>query len=98
MFELTKMNMSQTGVHFFYSLLSTNSCRCFVGYKLCKHIATALRACSQAIHNSLDQYNAATSSVSPPCPNLSWDDVVEYAFLADLDLLRGSCQDVRDHP
>jgi hypothetical protein len=30
--------------------------------------------------------------------NLSWDDIVEYAFLADFDLLRESRQDVRDRP
>jgi hypothetical protein len=29
---------------------------------------------------------------------LSWNDVVEYAFLADFDLLRDSRQDVRDRP
>ena len=71
MFELTKINMSQTGVHVFYSMLFTNSQRCSVGYKLRKHIATALRAPSQAIRNALDWYNTAASSVSPPFPNLS---------------------------
>ncbi|KAJ7257434.1 hypothetical protein C8J57DRAFT_1235150 [Mycena rebaudengoi] len=49
MFELTKMNMSQTG------------------YKLRKHIAKALQARSQAVRSAL---------------------VVEYAFLADFNLLR----------
>lgn len=34
-----------------------------------------------------------------PCkPNLTWDDVVEYAFLADFDLLRDSREDIRDRP
>ena len=40
----------------------------------------------------------AASLLSPPRPNLSWNDVVEYAFLADFDLLRESRQDVRDRP
>ena len=70
----------------------------YIGYKLRKHIATALRARSQAIRRALDRYNAAASTVSPPQPNLSWDDVVEYAFLADFDLLRESRQDIRDRP
>ncbi|KAF8222408.1 hypothetical protein L208DRAFT_1048587, partial [Tricholoma matsutake] len=70
MFELTKMNMSQT----------------------------ALWVCSQAICRALDQYNAAASTLSPPCPNLSWNDVVKYTFLADFDLLCDLHQDVRDRP
>jgi hypothetical protein len=40
----------------------------------------------------------AASLLLPPRPNLSWNDVVEYAFLADFDLLRESRQDVRDRP
>ena len=40
----------------------------------------------------------AASLLSPPCPNLSWNDVVEYAFLVDFDLLHESHQDVRDRP
>jgi hypothetical protein len=70
----------------------------YLGYKLRKHIATALRARSQAIRSALDRYNAAASAVCPPRLNLSWNDVVEYAFLADFDLLRDSRQDVRDRP
>ena len=34
----------------------------------------------------------------PPCLNLSWDDVVNYAFLADFYLLHESCQDICDRP
>ncbi|KAF8222171.1 hypothetical protein L208DRAFT_1132913, partial [Tricholoma matsutake] len=43
MFELTKMNMSQTG------------------YKLRKHIATALRAHSRVIRDALNPAASATS-------------------------------------
>lgn len=70
----------------------------FVGYKLRKHIAMALQACSQAICGALEQYNTAASLVSPPHPHLSWNDVVKYAFLADFDLLCESRQDVCDCP
>jgi hypothetical protein len=80
---------------FYFVLYITNTS---IGYKLRKHIATALRARSQAIRNSLDRYNTAASALSPARPNLSWDDVVEYAFLADFDLLRDSRQDIRDRP
>ncbi|KAG6887198.1 hypothetical protein C0992_000143 [Termitomyces sp. T32_za158] len=80
MFELTKMNMSQTG------------------YKLRKHIGQALKARSQAIRSALDHYNTAAALLSPPRPPLAWDQVVEYAFLADFDLLRDCRQDVRERP
>jgi hypothetical protein len=68
------------------------------GYKLRKHIAKALQARSQAIRNALDKYNTAASALSPPRSTLSWNDVVEYAFLADFDLLRDTRQDIRDRP
>ena len=68
------------------------------GYKLRKHIAAALQQRSQAIRNALERYNAAAAALRPPAPKLSWDKVVEYAFLADFDILRDSRQDVRQHP
>ncbi|KAG6895254.1 hypothetical protein C0992_002338 [Termitomyces sp. T32_za158] len=80
MFELSKMNMSQTG------------------YKLRKHIGKALKARSQAIRSALKRYNKAAALLSPPRPPLAWDQVVEYAFLADFDLLRDCRQDVRERP
>ncbi|KAJ7713506.1 hypothetical protein B0H16DRAFT_1667329 [Mycena metata] len=70
MFELTKMNLSQTG------------------YKLRKHIAKALQVRSQAIRNTLNSYNTAAKSIVPADRQLSWGEVIEYAFLADFDLLR----------
>ncbi|KZP05572.1 hypothetical protein FIBSPDRAFT_914860 [Athelia psychrophila] len=75
MFELTKMNMSQTG------------------YKMRKHIAKALQSCSHAIRTALDNYNTATRALNPPRQQLEWSAVVEYAFLADFDLLRDARQD-----
>jgi hypothetical protein len=96
MFELTKMNLSQTGTSSSY-LFNTFLCT-LVGYKLRKHIAKALQARSQAIRNALEKYNNAASALSPPRPHLSWNDVVEYAFLADFDLLRDTRRDIRDRP
>ncbi|KAI0058310.1 hypothetical protein BV25DRAFT_1872035 [Artomyces pyxidatus] len=80
MFELTKMNMSQTG------------------YKLRKHIAKALQARSQAIRTALERYNKCAQALEPPRPTIDWQEVVEYAFLADFDLLRNARQDVRPKP
>ncbi|KAG2337513.1 hypothetical protein BDR05DRAFT_849745, partial [Suillus weaverae] len=60
------------------------------GYKMCKHIAKALQTCSTAIRNALDYYNAVACTLSPPCQMLKLEEVVEYAFLTDFDLLRNS--------
>ncbi|KAJ7803507.1 hypothetical protein B0H14DRAFT_3091958 [Mycena olivaceomarginata] len=69
-FELTKMNQSQTG------------------YKMRKHIAKALQARSKAVKNAIERYNDAAAALDPPMRSVSWEQVVEYAFLADFDILR----------
>ena len=66
-----------------------------IGYKLWKHIGSALKARSQAVRTALQNYNVAAQALVPPRPPLSWDDVVEYAFLADFDLLSDTRSDVR---
>ncbi|KXN91215.1 hypothetical protein AN958_02171 [Leucoagaricus sp. SymC.cos] len=76
LFELTKMNMSNTS------------------YKLCKHIVKALHSRSQAITNTLKWYNAAASALDLPRQTLTWNQVVQYAFLSEFDLLRDSQEDV----
>ncbi|KAG1758241.1 hypothetical protein EDD22DRAFT_827673 [Suillus occidentalis] len=68
------------------------------GYKMRKHIAKALQARSAAIKTALDRYNTAARALSPPRQSLKWEEVVEYAFLADFDLLRDSRNDVSQRP
>ncbi|KAG6848526.1 hypothetical protein H0H93_016281 [Arthromyces matolae] len=97
MFELTKMNMSQTGADFFFPCIVPIT-HCTQGYKLRKHIGKALKSRSQAIRTSLERYNAAAAKMSPRRETLSWDQVVEYAFLADFDLLRDCRQDISERP
>ncbi|KAF7785028.1 hypothetical protein Agabi119p4_1193 [Agaricus bisporus var. burnettii] len=80
LFELTKMNMSQTG------------------YKLRKHIGNALRQRSQAIRNAIDRYNSAAAELNPPREKLTWDKVVDYAFLTDFSLLRDCREDITQRP
>ncbi|KAJ7880232.1 hypothetical protein B0H14DRAFT_3082710 [Mycena olivaceomarginata] len=76
-FELTKINQSQTG------------------YKLWRHIAKALQARLKAVRNAIDQYNAAAIALDPPLASLTWEQVVEYTFLADFDILRDTRADVQ---
>ncbi|KAJ7179809.1 hypothetical protein C8R43DRAFT_1117160 [Mycena crocata] len=63
-FELTKMNQSQTG------------------YKIA----------------AIDRYNTAAMLLDLPIPVLSWDQIVEYAFLADFDILQDTRAEVRQCP
>jgi hypothetical protein len=68
------------------------------GYRLRKHIAQALQKRSSAIRTALDHYNTAALALNPPRPTLQWDEVVEYAFLSDFDLLRDSRQNIQHRP
>ncbi|KAJ6448968.1 hypothetical protein C8R47DRAFT_999342 [Mycena vitilis] len=58
------------------------------GYKLRRHIAKALQTRSRTIRTALARYNDAAVALDPPRRVLSWNDVVEYTFLADFDILR----------
>jgi len=69
-----------------------------VGYSLHKHITNSLKSRSAAIRTALTKYNIAANALPLPRPNLSWEEVVEYAFLADFDLLRDTWQDIRTRP
>jgi hypothetical protein len=63
-----------------------------------KHIAKALQSRSQAIRSALERYNTAARLLPTPRRQLDWKEVVEYAFLADFDLLRDARQNVSDRP
>ncbi|KAJ7612125.1 hypothetical protein FB45DRAFT_1037051 [Roridomyces roridus] len=60
------------------------------GYKMRKHIAKSLQARSKAVRNAVAKYNAAAATVTPPRDPVDIEKVLEYAFLADFDLLRHS--------
>ena len=66
------------------------------GYKLRKHIGKALQTCSAAIQTTLTQYNIAAKALGHR--TVEFDEVVEYAFLANFDLLRDTRQDISTHP
>ncbi|KAJ7109052.1 hypothetical protein C8R43DRAFT_905012 [Mycena crocata] len=65
------------------------------GYKLRKHIAKALQARSRGVKTALANYNAAAAGLDPPRDPLTWEQVVDYAFLSDFDLLRDGRDDIR---
>ncbi|KAI6015899.1 hypothetical protein BKA83DRAFT_4060676 [Pisolithus microcarpus] len=69
------------------------------GYKLRKHIAKALKARSAAIRTALDRFNTAARACVPPRRQLTFEEVVEYTFLADFDLLRNATrEDISQRP
>ncbi|KAJ7331092.1 hypothetical protein DFH08DRAFT_815174 [Mycena albidolilacea] len=43
---------------------------------------------SKAIRSALQRYNSAALALDPPRQHLSWEEVIDYAFLADFDILR----------
>ncbi|KAJ7840286.1 hypothetical protein B0H14DRAFT_2587516 [Mycena olivaceomarginata] len=67
-------------------------------YKLRRHIAKALQARSKAVRNAIDRYNAAAIALDPPLASLTWEQVVEYTFLADFDILRDTRAEVQSRP
>jgi hypothetical protein len=70
----------------------------YAGYKLRKHIAKALQARSKAVKAAIKQYNTAANVMLPPRINLLWEQVVDYTFLTDFDLLCEGRQDIRQEP
>ncbi|KAJ7712023.1 hypothetical protein B0H14DRAFT_3099266 [Mycena olivaceomarginata] len=58
-----------------------------LGYKMRSYIAKALQARSKAIRNSIERYNRVALSIEPPMPTLDWDQVVNYGYLGNFDLL-----------
>jgi hypothetical protein len=98
MFELTKMNRSQTGKLLSFCNSSVLTIGLPLGYALRKHIGKALQTGSSAIRTALDRYNTAAQALNPPRRTLHWKEVVKYAFLADFDLLRDARQDISQHP
>ncbi|KAI6094284.1 hypothetical protein EDD16DRAFT_1699072 [Pisolithus croceorrhizus] len=83
-------------VAWLFELMKMN--RAGTGYKLRKHIAKALQTHSAAIKVALDHYNKCALAMRPPHQTLHWEQVVEYAFLANFDLLQDTRENVSQHP
>jgi len=50
---------------------------------------------SKAVWTALEKYNTAAGTLIPPHPKLTWDSMVEYAFLSDFDLLADTWEDIQ---
>jgi hypothetical protein len=63
--------------------------------KMRTHIAKALQRHSQTICRALTDYNTEALKLTPPRPELTWKQIVDYSFLAEFDMLWNSCIDIR---
>ncbi|KAJ6479830.1 hypothetical protein C8R45DRAFT_1054445 [Mycena sanguinolenta] len=68
------------------------------GYKMRSHIAKALQARSKAMKKAIDRYNETAADMDPPRPSLNWDEVVNYGFLAEFDILRDTGNNIEGRP
>ncbi|KAJ7175569.1 hypothetical protein C8R46DRAFT_863084, partial [Mycena filopes] len=53
-----------------------------------KHITKALQTRLQTSRAALGWYNLAAFALSPPIPPVTCDDVMDFTFLANFDILR----------
>ncbi|THU80673.1 hypothetical protein K435DRAFT_823619 [Dendrothele bispora CBS 962.96] len=68
------------------------------GYKMQKHLLSAIRERSKAIQTAIEAYNKAARALDPPKPQLSWSDIMDYTFLSEFDILRHTREDIRQRP
>lgn len=61
-----------------------------------KHLAAALKTRLKSIQAAIEDYNKAASSLSPPCQSVTWEEVLEYTYLSEFDILRDTREDVRE--
>ena len=92
-FELAKMSMSGIGKNIFHLRPVSNARH--PGYKLRRQISKALQRRSEAIRKALDRYNTQAARLNPPRSTLSWEEIVDYTFIREFDLLRHSRDDIR---
>ncbi|KAH7904704.1 hypothetical protein BJ138DRAFT_1235525 [Hygrophoropsis aurantiaca] len=65
-----------------------------LGYKLRTQIAKALQTRATAIRNALERYNKYGAALDPPVAKLTFDNVLEYTFLSEFDLIRHNDSDI----
>ncbi|KAE9394363.1 hypothetical protein BT96DRAFT_827782, partial [Gymnopus androsaceus JB14] len=66
------------------------------GYKMCKHIGQSLKNRSKSIQNAITAYNEAAATLSLPRLKITWDEIVDFSYLSEFDILRDTREDVRE--
>jgi hypothetical protein len=80
-----------------FDLLS-NFLQFFLGYRLRKSLAKALKRRSTALNAALKRYNDEAAALIPPKSILTFRDITSYQFLSEVSILRESRDDIRSRP
>lgn len=62
-----------------------------------KHLGNALKSHSKSIQAAIKMYNIAACALSPLRQQLSWDEILEFSFLSEFDILRDARTDIREN-
>jgi hypothetical protein len=62
----------------------------WVGYKLRETVWRALKTRGKAIRSALDKYNRIAPLMEPPAPQLDWNQLMDYTFVSEFELLKYS--------
>ncbi|KAJ3925928.1 MAG: hypothetical protein NXY57DRAFT_906455, partial [Lentinula lateritia] len=57
------------------------------GYKLRKHIANTLKTHLKSIQSAIASCNEAAIALRPLCQTITWEEVLEFSFLGEFDIL-----------
>ena len=88
LFELAKLGMLGIDIFIISCYAFDHLTLCKIGYKLRRQIGKTLQWHSEAIRTALGKYNAQAVKLTPPCPTLTWKEVVDYSFLTEFNILR----------
>ncbi|KAI0040850.1 hypothetical protein FA95DRAFT_1611478, partial [Auriscalpium vulgare] len=64
------------------------------GYKMRKHISNAITRRSAAVRNAVNSYNRLAPKQKPPRRTLQYNEVANYGWLGEFDLLKESRHEV----
>ncbi|KAJ3819046.1 hypothetical protein F5880DRAFT_1510464 [Lentinula raphanica] len=93
--KMARLNVAGTGNIFFYGPALGGRSYVATGYKMRRHISNAIKSRSKSIQAAMKAYNEAAAALVPPCRIIHWDEIVDYTFLSEFDLLCDTRNDVR---
>ncbi|KAE9385876.1 hypothetical protein BT96DRAFT_840173, partial [Gymnopus androsaceus JB14] len=66
------------------------------GYKMHKHIGQSLKNHSKSIQNAITAYNEAAATLSLPCQKITWDEIIDFSYLLEFNILHDTHEDVHE--
>ncbi|QRW09387.1 hypothetical protein RhiLY_08386 [Ceratobasidium sp. AG-Ba] len=68
------------------------------GYQMRMNVNKSITSRSKPIKRLIKRFNAIAAAMSPPVPQISWDEVSDVSVLSDLHILRGSQRGIYMQP